>query len=1340
MRDREIGREAECEHRDAKSLGGTGLTRWCQWAVVGLVLLTFLAPIALAQTASSLNGRIVDPSGAAVPKATITLTDNATGAVRTTTSNGQGLYEFFAVPPGNYSLQATAAGFSAYLAQHVTLLVSTPSTVNITLGLAKVASEVVVHGNAVPLINSTDASLGNVIENDQLAQLPIAGRDVANLLSLQAGVVYLGSQLNTSITDTRSGASNGLRSDQNNITLDGADINDVNNGFAFTGVLSVPIDSVEEYRVTTANANATSGYSSGAQEMMVTKSGTNAFHGSLYEYNRNTMFSANDPFLKAAQLTNGQPNKAPELKQNFFGGTIGGPILHNRLFFFANYEGRRDAVGASVERSVPTASLKDGVIQYLCATAAQCPGGTVQGNSGTIYNVAPGNFALAQSDLKGMDPQKAGADPAVLTMLQQYPNPNDPTIGDGLNLEGYRFSSNQDSRYDTFITRLDYHITPSGSETIFWRGQMQNNKLPGEQEFPGQIGATTLLDGSKASIVGLTSVISPTKVNTFHWDLIRQADTNAGASLLPEVILSGVSQSFPSTRSTSYIVPVNEFNDNLNWIRGNHALSLGTNLFIIRDNRTSYAKSFSDASMNLAYLNTTGIVCTSNLSSPLNPSNNTNPATSQPYPAVDPNFGCTGYDASAMLLYGILAQGDGFYNYTPAGTALAQGTPVRRNYALNDYEFYGQDAWRVTPNLTFTYGLRYLLEAPPTEENGAEVIPCVLDSSNACTGQHLSDWMNKSAELAKQGMPTIDAGELGFFLGGPKNHGPGFWNWDYQDFSPRLAVAWTPDPGEGWLSKILGRKNEFSIRGGYSIVFDHYGMPIVNTFDQNGSFGLTSDIGDAAGAAANTVQALPRFTCPTCLPPPCPSIGPPGCILQTAPPGGFPVIPSNSNFAINWGLDSSLKTPYAHEFNLTLTRQFGQSSSLQIAYVGTVGRRLSMEVDEAMPTDLNDKTSGMDYFKAATLLSQEVAQGLPTSQVQPIPYWENLFPAWSGITQSFLDGQGLNCIGDDNPGALTATQALYDFWSCNEHNETFGLFILDTPSSVSGFSVPNSKFGPYAFYHDQFSSLTAWRNIGTSDYNALQVTYNVRWRDNLTSQFNYTFSKSLDEVSDAGRIGAWEGSGGTGNDDNGGGIVINTWSPLSLRGLSSFNAFNQINANWVYRLPFGKGQMLAGNASSWLNEFIGGWQFSGLFRWTTGFPTSIDNGGFWPTNWNIEGLAMPLVNGKLPKVSNHGAEIFADPAAAEADFRHSWPGESGTRDEIIGDGMFDIDTGLAKDFSLGESRKLEFSWQTFNVTNAVRFDVQNAIPTLRELPSQFGRYTNTMTQPRFMQFALRFAF
>ena len=262
------------------------------------------------------------------------------------------------------------------------------------------------------------------------------------------------------------------------------------------------------------------------------------------------------------------------------------------------------------------------------------------------------------------------------------------------------------------------------------------------------------------------------------------------------------------------------------------------------------------------------------------------------------------------------------------------------------------------------------------------------------------------------------------------------------------------------------------------------------------------------------------------------------------------------------------------------------------------------------------------------------------------------------------------------------------------------------------------------------------------------MTYNARWGANLQGQFNYTFSKSLDEASAAERVGPYEGTGGTGNDLNGGGIVINSWDPLALRGLSDFNAFHQINANLVYHLPFGKGQRLAGNAGPLLNALIGGWHVSGIFRWTSGFPITIDNGFTWATNWNIEGDAEP--NGPPPMASNPknaivngvgiGPDIFANPAAAEAAFRPEWPGESGVRNNVIGDGMFNIDTGVSKDFSLGEQRRLEFSWQAFNATNSVRYDVRGAQPSLSYDASQFGRYVSTLTTPRFMQFALRFVF
>lgn len=1327
------------QHAGMRWIWGARHAIWC------LAALALLAPMAKAQSTSRLNGTVSDPSGAAVPGAKITLTGTETGLLRTTTSNGEGLYQFLDVPPGNYKLEATAKGFATYSAPDVVLVVNSPSTINIRFQLQGAATQVTVEGTGAPLINKTDATLGNVLEEDQISELPIADRNVVELLSLQPGVIYLGSTLNTSATDTRSGAVNGLRSDQSNVTLDDIGVDDQNNGYAFTSVLTVPPDSVEEFRVTTADPNADSGYSSAAQVALVTKSGTNSFHGSAYEYNRNTIFSANDWFLKQAQGEAGESNEAPKLLRNVFGGTVGGPVKHDRIFFFLNYEGRRDAQGASVLRTVPSATLRQGDIEYQCQDSSACPGGTVNGVSG----VPAGYYALNPSQITAMDPLGKGPSAAVESLLNMYPASN-AIGGDNFNTLGYRFSSNADSSFNTYIARADWHITSNGSENLFWRGETQNNKQPQSQEFPGQPAANTLLDDSKGSTVGLTSILSRNLINDFHWGFIRQGGQNAGASFDPAVFLNDVSDFVPFTRSTIFFVPVNQLSDSLNWTKGNHTLQFGGDVFLIRNNRTSYQNSFSDVQVNVVYLNTGGIANTGNPLDPGTPMNG--------YPAVSLNFGPS-YDSAIAMLMGIFAEGDGIYNYDRQGNPLAQGTPINRRFAINDYEFYGQDAWRITSRLTLTYGLRWVLEAPPYETNGLQVAPCVEASGGGCTNQNVADWFNTSAKLASEGMPANDAGEISFILGGPVNNGPGLWNWDHKDFSPRVAVAWAPDTGDGWLSRILGPKDKFSIRGGYSIMYDHFGIPIVNSFDQHGSFGLSTLLGDSAGSV--TVANAPRFTCLTptspgqsCLPPACLDLNTPGCLFGPAPQGGFPVTPSNTAFAINWGLDQTLKTPYTHTFNLTLSRQLTSTSSLQISYVGTIARRLPMQVDLAMPTDLTDPTSKMTYFQAATMLSKDAEANTPVASLQPIPFFENLFPAWTSVTDNQLANQpgsppvNYDCANENGLGALpaspSATQAIYQLWNCFPHNETLSLRYLDLPNAQTDLNLPNSKLGPYAFYHDQFSSLYAWRNIGTSDYNALQVTYNIHWGTNLQGQLNYTFGKSLDEESAAERIGPYEGTGGTGNDLNGGGIVINSYDPLALRGLSDFNAKHQINANLVYQLPFGRGQRFAGSAGGLLNELIGGWHVSGIYRWTTGYPITVDNGFTWATNWNIEGDAEPngpspaTVNGYIKSLGN--PYIFANPATAITDFRPEWPGESGVRNNVIGAGLFNLDTGVSKDFSIGEKAKAEFSWQAFNVTNSVSYNVRTAQPSLSSDPSTFGLYTSTLTTPRFMQFALRFVF
>jgi hypothetical protein len=291
---------------------------------------------------TSLRGTITDKSRASAAAARVSLDNVGQAFHRETESNELGEYEFLALPPGTYVLTVEKSGFRKFEQKSVQLLVQTPTTLNVTLEVGVVSQTVEVSAQAVAL-NTTDASLGNAFDENQVRQLPLEGRNVPDLLSLQAGVVYTSNRPDAPIdTDTRSGAVNGARSDQSNVTVDGVAVNDAG-GHAFTSVLPVTLDSVQEFRTTTTNYNADQGGSSGAQVAMVYKSGTDEFHGSAYEYNRNTYTSANDYFVQRAELISGQPNTPPKVIRNVFGGSLGGPILKKRFYFFTNYEGQRRA-------------------------------------------------------------------------------------------------------------------------------------------------------------------------------------------------------------------------------------------------------------------------------------------------------------------------------------------------------------------------------------------------------------------------------------------------------------------------------------------------------------------------------------------------------------------------------------------------------------------------------------------------------------------------------------------------------------------------------------------------------------------------------------------------------------------------------------------------------------------------------------------------------------------------------------------------------------------------------------------------------------------------------------
>jgi hypothetical protein len=316
------------------------------------------------QAATSLRGVVNDPTGGAVSGATVTLTNTESKIERKITTGEDGSYQFSLLPPGTYTLTVAATGFQSYERAGVVLLVNTPATVNAQLKLGS-ASEVVHVSAQEPILDLVDASIGNSFDEKQVRDIPLEGRNVPDLLSLQAGVAYTGNRIADKDQDTRNGSVNGARSDQSNVTLDGVDVNDQSNGYAFTSVLPVTQDSVQEFRVTTTNYGADQGQGSGAQVALVTKGGSNSFHGSAYENLRNTVTSANDYLVKQSELNIGAPNKSLQLNRNIFGASVGGPFRKDRLFFFTNYEGTREREQQRAERVIPTPQMCQGIFRYL---------------------------------------------------------------------------------------------------------------------------------------------------------------------------------------------------------------------------------------------------------------------------------------------------------------------------------------------------------------------------------------------------------------------------------------------------------------------------------------------------------------------------------------------------------------------------------------------------------------------------------------------------------------------------------------------------------------------------------------------------------------------------------------------------------------------------------------------------------------------------------------------------------------------------------------------------------------------------------------------------------------
>jgi hypothetical protein len=1269
-----------------------------RFSIFALVLAAAtLCVSAWGQATTSLHGTVLDPSGAAIAGAKVTITATATNVSRSTMTTSTGSYSFPAVLPGVYSLTVKASGFQTWAETGLQLMVSLPASRTVQMKVGSNTQTVQVTGIA-PLLNTTDPSLGNTMGTESIENLPVEAENMTLLLSFQPGVVYNGTNALESNYDSRAGSVNGERSDQNNITLDGVSDNNEFEGYAFNGILPTTQFSIQEFRVTTSNYDATEGRSSGAQITMETKSGTNLFHGNLYEFNRNTWGLANDYFLKQSQLANGQANRPGKLIRNIFGGDLGGPLVHNKTFFFFNYEGHRTAHEQSTIENIPSSTLRDGIIEYGCSSAAvtagQCPGGSVTGISGASYTVPAGSYALSPTQLMTMDPIHEGPDPAALAYFATYPTPNAPATLDAPNYAGYRFASPYFQNDNWYIARLDH--TFDSKDSLFLRGEAVHDRdtLAGPFQ-PGHPPQSLQVDFSKGLVAGYTRVFGPTLVNNFRYGITKESVGNNGDSNQPWVYMRDLNQDAGNYTSAA-TAPVHNFVDTVSLQHGSHNFQVGANILLIRRHDYTNGNSFSDALTNADWIAGGGFAGKGNA---LDPGANG-------YPAVGTAHA---YDFPLAAMMGMASEIDAHYNYAVASrttaTPLGQGANVQRHWATDTYSLFFQDTWQARHDLSITYGLDYQLMTPITEIDGQQVAPSV----------NMGQWFNQRASEMLKGIPSNHDALIKFQPAGSYWGGPGLYSAQTKNFAPRLGFAWSPHPSWNWLESLTGQ-GQTSVRGGFGMYYDNFGPALAMNYDASGSFGLASVLENPA--ATLTIGQVPRITSMNVIPT---TDNSGNTIMEPPPPSTYPATYPQGAEAIATGIDQSIKTPYSYAVDFSIERQLPGNMTLDVAYVGHYGHGELALDDIAEPLDLRDPKTGIDYFTAVTALAKLARQGVPLSAINAATvgpsasYWSDMFGAQSQYN--------ICSTGANTPSILQAAYDLFEGPGCgSEYNETTGLYITD----VAGYPF-KPLGGLNSYFNSQFSSLWAWRSMSNSNYHALQVSLHKQMSNGVLFGFNYTYSHSLDIASFAERSAHFLTDS-----------IINAWDPHQMYASSDFDLRHQINGYWLAKLPFGRGEALGRNSNRIVDGLIGGWQLGGTTRWSSGFPWSAFMGYVWPTNWDEMGWANEVKPAATEgssgySISQGAPNVFKNPTSALSDFDYAFPGQSGTRNNLRGQGFFDTDMNLAKKFRIVEHQNFEIRWQVFNAFNNTRFDVQSIQD--EQDAGNFGSYTGELSTPREMEFA-----
>lgn len=1266
--------------------------------ILATLTLCFFAISASAQSTAGLTGIVRDSNGAVIAGADVKLTDTKTGTELTTKTNDQGVYNFPKVAPGHgYKLTLTAPGFQTLVINDVALGVGNVETHNAEMTIGEVSGTVVVTASNEVTLNTTDASVGNVIGERRLKELPIQIRNSpAALIGLQPGVV--GNNVGTTTTN-RVGSVTGSRADQGNITVDGIDANDQATGQFAATVGNAPIDAIQEFRAVSTNPGASDGRSSGGQVELVTKSGTNDFHGNVREYNRTAATAANSFFNNRSGIAR------PQLTRNQFGGSIGGPVIKDRLFFFFDYEGRRDAQGVSYLRIVPLNHFRSGGLGYINNNAG-C------GTSSRLNTTPNCISVLSAAQLAALDPKGVGSNTALLNFVNsRYPQANDLTAGDGINTAGFRFNAPSQRKDNTYTTRVDWNATSKqkffGRFNIARRVQTDTVNSVAEQ-FPGDPETAQIVVKDYTWVVGHTWTASPTFVNQATVGASRSGllFPNNFAPAFPNSFTfgMGLTAPFASISEQDRFVLVPTIRDDVTWTRGTHSLEFGGSFKPI-DSKSGLVNDFNFPSVGIGGL-------LSALDPALRPANiNSNTNTT-----------ITGnYDSAFAFALGRFASLSTNFNYNTTGTAFAPGTGKHRDYKYNEFELYVQDNWRVRNNLTMNFGVRWHLYPAPYEADGFQAAQDVDMRQLFNLRQN-----NNAAGVRGDTVEPL----LRYDLIGKANNARSLYETDLNNFAPRFGFAYTPNFREGFLGTLFG-ENKTVIRGGGSVVYDRPGGAITFIQDQV-SYLFDNSASQLFGGAPSAAQALltdPRFTSITSLP-----------ISNAAPvitrpftpfvDGGVPFGLQTGEF--NYAVDQRFRIPYSIQYSFGFQREIPGNFILEATYVGRQSRKLFSQADVAQVLNFKDPTSGQLMLDAFNALQAPLLAGTNAGQ--------SVAQIIAGIpNQPWFENQ-LNAAVQANFGVANC-QALVGR-SCTQFilaNGTSRQFVLrgDTSDQVQRLAAQGLLLGNVGM-SSQFGTNIYISNQGASSYDGLLVSLRKRFSQGLQFDFNYTWSHSIDNGSSVANTVA-------------GGLVCDLTNLRVCRGPSDFDIRHLINANFIYELPFGRGRMFGSGVPGWANQIIGGWEVTGIFTARSGLPFSTTTTAF-PVGFNFNSPAAfnngnvgSLQEGIHDDTASNTIQFFADHNAVfnpakplDGAIRFPKHGEIGNRNTFRGPGFWNVDTALIKTFQMpwSEHHNIQIRWESFNLFNHNSF----GLPAVGITGTTFGQITTSASTPREMQFAFRYNF